>query len=94
MKSLLHKLGRPAAPADIVEEVQHNPNDKEAAVGTTSAANASDPGAETDSSQEISKEAQAGIQRVEAMTKVWTRNDMYMAYITYVLSFTSSTYCL
>ncbi|KAK3485582.1 major facilitator superfamily domain-containing protein [Neurospora hispaniola] len=82
MRSLLHKLGRPAAPADIVEEVQHNPNDKEAAVGTTSAANASDPGAETDSSQEISKEAQAGIQRVEAMTKVWTRNDMYMAYIT------------
>ncbi|KAL0468267.1 siderophore iron transporter [Neurospora intermedia] len=82
MKSLLHKLGRPAAPADIVEEVQHNPNDKEAAVGTTSATNASDPGAETDSSQEISKEAQAGIQRVEAMTKVWTRNDMYMAYIT------------
>ncbi|EAA30758.1 MFS general substrate transporter [Neurospora crassa] len=82
MRSLLHKLGRPAAPADIVEEVQHNPNDKEAAVGTTSATNASDPGAETDSSQEISKEAQAGIQRVEAMTKVWTRNDMYMAYIT------------
>ncbi|KAK3952381.1 major facilitator superfamily domain-containing protein [Pseudoneurospora amorphoporcata] len=82
MRSLLHKLGRPAAPADIVEEVEHNPNDKEAAVGEKSASNESDPGAETDSSQEISKEAQAGIQRVEAMTKVWSRNDMYMAYIT------------
>lgn len=82
MRSLLHKLGRDAAPVDIVEEVQHNPNDKEAAVGEKSTTNESDPGHETDSSQEISKEAQAGIQRVEAMTKVWTRNDMYMAYVT------------
>lgn len=87
MRSLLHKLGRDAAPADIVEEVQHNPNDKEAAIAEQSHPNTTEPGHETDSSEEISKEAQAGIQRVEAMTKVWTRNDMYLAYITYVLSF-------
>lgn len=34
-----------------------------------------------DSEEEISKDAQVGVQKVEALASVWTRNDLIAAYI-------------
>lgn len=54
-------------------------NDKEAAVANDIV---QQPSSETDSEQ-ISADAQAGVQAVEALTTVWTKNNLILAYVTY-----------
>jgi hypothetical protein len=53
-------------------------NDKEANLASN-AVNAADTDRDSD---EISVNAQAGVQDVEAFAKVWTRRDLILAYVT------------
>ncbi|GAP92247.1 putative siderophore iron transporter [Rosellinia necatrix] len=60
----------------VAEEEQPRPDDKETGV-TTERPESSD-GGDDDS---INKDAQAGVQNIEAITKVWTTRDLYIAYV-------------
>lgn len=73
--------------APVADIPQKSFADKEAAVvqGTHGSGN------DTQSDDEISKDAQAGVQAIEAFTKVWTTSHIVIAYITYVLSITQLT---
>lgn len=67
--------------------------DKEAGVVQGSHDDAND----AQSDDEISRDAQAGVQAIEAFTKVWTTPHIIIAYVTYVItshSFYSVTYSL
>lgn len=80
MKNPLDRIG-PGAPIDTEDVNEKSTTDKEA--GVTTGAEHGSTTAETDrDSDEISLDAQTGVQRIEAMTKAWTRRDLYLAYIT------------
>jgi len=64
-----------------VEEKTPRPDDKEPGVKVEQPNN-SEPEDDVDS---IDKDAQAGVQNIEAITKVWTTRDLYAAYALYVL---------
>lgn len=71
----------------VVEDEAPRPDDKEAGVLdskeaglTTERRLSSEPETDADS---IDKDAQAGVQKIEAITKVWTTRDLYLAYILY-----------
>lgn len=63
----------------VVEEPSPRLDDKEVGVATEQAP--SEPDTDDDA---IEKDAQVGVQNIEAMTKVWTKRDLYIAYILYV----------
>ncbi len=82
MRGILDRFAHTEAP--VVEDQQVNEkrsNDKEAAVQNDAVGTGSQDDRDSD---EISTDAQTGVQGVEALTKVWTRNDLILAYITYV----------
>ncbi|KAI0182971.1 major facilitator superfamily domain-containing protein [Xylaria flabelliformis] len=68
----------------VVEETAPRPDDKEAAAPDSKEAGltaerspSSEPDTDVDS---IDKDAQAGVQKIEAITKVWSTRDLYLAY--------------
>ncbi|KAK5661593.1 hypothetical protein OQA88_9692 [Cercophora sp. LCS_1] len=68
-----------AVDAPVVDNVPaEKANDKEAAVTNDLA---QQPSSDADSEQ-ISADAQAGVQAVEALTTVWTKNNLILAYVT------------
>ncbi|KAK3690258.1 major facilitator superfamily domain-containing protein [Podospora appendiculata] len=75
-------------PAPVVEDVQEKaPGGKEAEAGVirdkeTNANYNDDSTDRVDDSDAISLDAQKGVQDIEAMTKVWTRNHLILAYVT------------
>lgn len=77
MRSLFRSVIAQEQP--VVEKPSPRPDDKE--TGVTAEQTASEPDTDDDS---IDKNAQAGVQNIEAMTKVWTKRDLYLAYILYV----------
>jgi hypothetical protein len=62
-----------------VEQETPRPDDKEAAV-STEPQHSSDHDTDDDA---IEKDAQAGVQNIEGITKVWSTRDLYLAYILY-----------
>ena len=59
----------------VVEEPEHkNLDDKEASVVKTTHPSDSD-------SEKISPEAQAGVQKIEAITSVWSKSHLITAYV-------------
>ncbi|KAI0113572.1 siderophore iron transporter mirB [Nemania sp. FL0031] len=66
----------------VVEESATVPGDKEAAIPDNKEADSTkerpvSPEGDDDS---INKDAQTGVQNIEAITKVWTKRDLYLAY--------------
>ncbi|KAI3323895.1 MFS general substrate transporter [Xylariaceae sp. AK1471] len=61
----------------VVEE-KTRPDDKEGGVTTERPPSSSENDTDVDS---IDKDAQAGVQNIEAITKVWTTRDLYLAYV-------------
>ena len=90
-KTLLHRFRATDAPVAEGTSAEKTSNDKEAAVvGDPAGDPASDPvdpalaagrKGSADDSDSISSDAQAGVQGVEAMTKVWTKSSLVFAYI-------------
>ncbi|KAI1182311.1 siderophore iron transporter mirB [Nemania serpens] len=75
MRSLFRSVIAQEKP--VVEDPSPRPDDKEAGLATEQAPS-SDPESDDDN---IEKDAQTGVQNIEAMTKVWTKRDLYIAYI-------------
>ena len=72
---------------DIELSPSQNSPDKPAISEKSTTANhapQTSPPSDTPDRDEISPDAQAGVQDVEALAKVWTRNHLILAYITYV----------
>lgn len=65
----------------VIEEKTPSPDDKEVG-GTAEQSPSGDSDTDVDS---INKDAQTGVQNIEAITKVWSTRDLYIAYILYVL---------
>ena len=73
-----------SADLPVVGNTADKMNDKETGV----VANKADTSVHSDSdTDKISDDAQLGVQSIQAVTKVWTRNDIILAYVTYVGTF-------
>lgn len=71
-------LARFAHPTEVpVEEKSHPANDKEVGVVDNQTRN-SETDADIDA---IDSHAQAGVQKIEATTKVWTMSNLILAYV-------------
>lgn len=66
----------------IAEDRPKNSTDKETATAAVTGSRSHETGDHSD--DEISKDAQAGVQAIEAFTKVWTTSHIVIAYCTYV----------
>jgi hypothetical protein len=63
----------------VVEE-KTRPDDKEGGLATEQPPSSGEKDSDVDS---IDKDAQVGVQNIEAITKVWTTRDLYLAYVLY-----------
>jgi hypothetical protein len=76
------RLGAWVSPAPVVEQEvppEKLATDKEANVASDAVHSPSDADRDSD---EISLDAQAGIQDVQALAKVWTKSHLILAYVT------------
>jgi hypothetical protein len=75
----LHRFRNTDVPI-VDQSAEKMADDKE--VGAV--ASPADPSIHTDSdTDKIEEDAQLGVQSIQAVTKVWTKNDIILAYITY-----------
>ncbi|KAJ8121320.1 hypothetical protein ONZ43_g2197 [Nemania bipapillata] len=68
----------------VVEEDTRGPDDKETGVPESKEAGSATErpaSADQDDDDSINKDAQAGVQNIEAITKVWSTRDLYLAYV-------------
>lgn len=74
----LHRFRSTDVP--VVDPSADKMDDKEAGVVASPADHDTHTDSDTD---KIEEDAQLGVQSIQALTKVWTRNDIILAYITY-----------
>ena len=80
----------------VVEEEKPRPGDNEA-IGAdskeTALATDRSPSSDGGDDDSIDKDAQQGVQNMEAITKTWTKRDLYAAYILWVNQFAQTRLC-